>query len=218
MIVSYLSIKGGVSKSTTLINQAALLAGVGYSVMIIDADPQGSASDWHGLRESVEGLAPISCVRQYGNQIMALAKKLAETFDFVLIDTAGRNSVEGRAAGIVSNLIVCPCRPSIVDLYTLGTLAANIAEIAVVNPSVRVVSFLSMVSPNPAVNEHVEAAAFFKDYPSLDLLPVMIRDRKAYRDAMTTGRSVSEYAPATKANTESTELFKVLFADYLIVE
>lgn len=47
-IIGLANHKGGVAKTTTAVNVAACLAGMGRSVLLIDCDPQASASRWLG--------------------------------------------------------------------------------------------------------------------------------------------------------------------------
>ncbi|MFL1887601.1 AAA family ATPase, partial [Klebsiella pneumoniae] len=50
MIISVLNQKGGVGKTTLSVNIAARLAADGARVLLLDADPQGSALDWAAAR------------------------------------------------------------------------------------------------------------------------------------------------------------------------
>ena len=52
--------KGGSGKTTTTVNVAAALAERGLHVLVVDLDPQGSATAWLGGRESSVGLAEYS--------------------------------------------------------------------------------------------------------------------------------------------------------------
>lgn len=49
--------KGGSAKTTTTVNLAAALGELGHRVLVIDIDPQGSASAWLGVDSALDGVA-----------------------------------------------------------------------------------------------------------------------------------------------------------------
>lgn len=53
-VISILNQKGGVGKTTLSINLAAALKDLNHSVLLVDADPQGSSLDWAAAREPAE--------------------------------------------------------------------------------------------------------------------------------------------------------------------
>lgn len=50
-VISILNQKGGVGKTMLSINLAAALKVLNHSVLLVDADPQGSSLDWAAARE-----------------------------------------------------------------------------------------------------------------------------------------------------------------------
>ena len=51
--------KGGSGKTTTAVNLSAALGEQGHRVLLVDLDPQASASAWLGFRESDRGLLEV---------------------------------------------------------------------------------------------------------------------------------------------------------------
>ncbi len=55
MIISVVSTKGGVGKTTLVANLAGYLSRVGKSVLMIDADPQPSLSSYYKITRQADG-------------------------------------------------------------------------------------------------------------------------------------------------------------------
>ena len=86
MIVALLNQKGGVGKTTLATHIAGELAMRGQSVILLDADPQGSALDWT-QRRSQQGLPRLfSAVGLARETLHQEASEFARRADHVVID------------------------------------------------------------------------------------------------------------------------------------
>lgn len=59
--------KGGVGKTTTAVNLASIYAAQGKRVLLIDLDPQASATDYYGLYDTAKEKGRTSIELLYGN-------------------------------------------------------------------------------------------------------------------------------------------------------
>ena len=191
MIILFAGQKGGCGKSTLASNAAAWLASKGHDVMLVDADRQGTCARWAEYREENSKLPTVQCVQKYERITKAL-KDLDSRYQFVVCDVAGRDSTEMRSAFLAADVAVVPFRPSQADLDTLPHVAEIVSAASDLNPDLVCYAVLSMAPTNPAINEAKEAAEFLKEYPELKTLNSIIRDRKAYRDALSEGKGVCE--------------------------
>ena len=125
MIIGVLNQKGGVGKTTVAVNLASCFSQFGHRVLLVDADPQGSALAWSAAREAepafvVVGMAKTSLHREM--------PALAKNYDIVLIDGAPRVNELGRAAIMASDLVLIPVQPSPYDVWAAAETVQLVRE------------------------------------------------------------------------------------------
>jgi chromosome partitioning protein len=190
MIILIGSQKGGCGKSTTAVNISAELARRGHDVVLVDADRQSTAANWSQDRGNTN-LPVVHCVQRYDN-IRDTLLDLDKRYQYVIVDAAGRDSRELRTGMTAANVLIVPFRPSQPDLDTLATMQQIITQAKDLNPALKVYGLLTMAPTNPAIQEEAQAREYLTDYPEIELLSVIIRDRKVYRDCMSEGMGVVE--------------------------
>ncbi len=191
MIVLIGSQKGGCGKSTTAVNICAELAQRGHDIVLVDADRQCTSANWAMDRAENKSLAKVNCVQKYEN-IRDTLLDLNERYKYVIVDAAGRDSRELRTGMVAADILIIPFRPSQPDLDTLPKMKDLITQAKDLNPNLQVYGLLTMAPTNPVVNETNEAKEYLEDYPEIQLLKSIVRDRKVYRDAMSNGNGVIE--------------------------
>lgn len=126
MIISMLSLKGGVGKTTTTMHLAAVAArDEAYKqVTVIDADEEGSISSWAAAAKRNDIDLGFNVVRGDKNSLAKQAKSFDHANHVVLIDTPPNNREILTIAAMVSSLVIVPVLPSAVDADRLvNTLA-----------------------------------------------------------------------------------------------
>jgi len=202
MILLIGSQKGGSGKSTLAVNISALLAGKGFNVMLVDADRQTTAANWAGDREENLELSRVNCIQKYDN-IRETLNDLNKHYDYVIVDAAGRDSKELRTGMVAADILLIPFKPSQPDLDTMPKMVELIGQAKDFNEALKVFGVITMAPSNPLINESNEAKEYLANYPEINLLKTLIRDRKVYRDAMSSGSGVTELKnPKAKAEVQ----------------
>lgn len=112
-VLAILNGKGGVGKTTTAVNLAAAFA-QNHSVLLVDADPQGSATWW------VERSGGMGFDLTQENDPNLLKQVREVNYQIVVVDTPPALNSEALAAVIpVADYLILPTPPAAMDLSAL---------------------------------------------------------------------------------------------------
>jgi chromosome partitioning protein len=189
--VAFLSQKGGSGKTTLAVHIAVAAHEAGQRVVVVDTDPQRSATTWGNARAADAPLVASAAVSDLGRVLDAAR---TEAMTLVLIDTAPHAAPETAAVARASDFVLIPCRPTAFDLAAAGNAAAIVK--AARAPAAFVLSACPFRAP-----EIGETRAALADY-GLPVAPPEITDRRAFARAIASGRAVTEFEADGRAAEE----------------
>ena len=198
--IALIAQKGGVGKTTLAVN---LAVASGLRTAIFDLDQQESAAIWADRRKSDLPHVEFLTERRLQEGLKAAERG---AFDLAIIDTPPAAGPQAFTAAQAADLILIPCRPSLVDLDAIRRTAQLVKSAAV--PAFVVFN----AAPHSATTLLEDARAIAQE-AGLSAAPTVLRERSAYRASWPLGKAVVETEPDSKAAQEIRE-----FKDWVLAQ
>ena len=196
------NLKGGTGKSTIAVNLAcALAAGEGHHVVLVDADGQGTATDWHAghrLPVPVESL-PLGSERD-AQRWVARVLTLKASVDRIVVDLPPQVGSGIASALLIADLFVIPVTPSGVDLRATGKALDLLRRARAVRGANKPACMLvpSRVDRRTAIGRRIHGTL---ERFGLKVGPA-IRQRSSHVEAFDAGAWIGTQAPGSPAHQE----------------
>lgn len=199
--LSMIAQKGGTGKTTLSIHLAVQATLNDIKVLLVDIDPQASATTWWQRRQAEKP----ELAQADGNKLEnILAAARQNDYELIIIDSAPHNSTAAQTCARLSDMILIPTRPAILDLDAIGATTQLVENMG--TPA-RIV--LNACPPPTRYGEpHIvsEAREALQEY-RLPVSAAALSQRAAFSHALIDGRAISEFDPKSKAAVEINALW-----------
>ena len=186
-IIAFVNLKGGVGKTTSSIYTAAAAASLGQKVIVLDADPESSATNWATTAMANQTPLPFQVIRADSDRLAKQARDLSVD-QVVIIDTPPNLRDFAMQAAGVSGVCVVPLTPTGIDVdrfISTALLLEQVEQFAELNVRLLITRAKRNEILTREMGEHL------KDFP---LMSSRIHDAVDYRGAFgATPQNLDEY-------------------------
>lgn len=208
-IISFVSRKGGVGKSTLAATFAFSEAARAYTekIALVELDPQGSLEKWYDAREKRSLETRVTFSQILGGEIEELKShlgELLENWDLLILDTPGESTADfsTRLALEISDVVILPMRASTKDEDAFEYQLMPLFEEVISRSPGRRYSFYVLPTFFHPHSKMKNIQNYFSNLMPMHIccLPVFLPGRSVFENFDRDGRTLNEYLESVKNN------------------
>jgi chromosome partitioning protein len=200
-IIAAINEKGGTGKTTIATNIATALHRQGKRVLLIDADPQATATDWRAASPEGADLPKVVTVDRPQDLETALRGLVA---DVVLIDTPARASQLAAAVVRVAHVALIVLQPSGADVWASAATVKLIRSRIDAGGEIDAAFLVNRAGAKTRLSKLIQEGTW-NGY-GFDQLESTVGNRVAFAESLTNGLSVFD----TSDTTAQAEIFSII--------
>lgn len=183
--------KGGCGKTTVAMQIGGALGRTGCRVLIVDADPQGTATRWAASATDENPFpAHVAGLAAAGGKVHREIKKYLDSYDYILVDCPPAvESAVPQSALLVADIALVPIIPSPADLWAATGTRGLIERAIDINPALQARLVVNMLQSNTSMSK--EVLEVLEDF-GIPLTEAKLHLRTAYRQAAVFGGTVHD--------------------------
>lgn len=203
--IALINQKGGCGKTTISMNLASFLTASGYRSLVLDADPQQSATRWFQqgdhLAFDVRQIEMEEGARKVKYQIQALSTD----YDVAILDLPPELKEPAMLACMLVDIALIPVKPSPLDLWAARAAIDLVKDAQELRPEKKpsILLLPSCVKTGTRMSKDIDLAL---SKTGEQVVPVPISERVALSECALLGETIDLYDP----NSPACQEFKAL--------
>lgn len=211
-VITMLSPKGGVGKTTTALLLAGQLADDGAEVILIDADPNFPLTRWTKLKGQPKNIEVIQQIDE--DEIVQTIDAARKRAPFVIVDLEGKATARSTNALMLSTLALVPIQGSAIDAAEAVRAFKSIRNAATARG--RPLLHAAVLTRTPASrklwSKHLKGVVQNLNEADIPIVPTALAERGAYRDLFSLGGTLASMTNASVASLDQARENSRLFA------
>jgi chromosome partitioning protein len=213
LTIAAINLKGGSCKTSTIVNLGGVLHENGHKPLLIDLDPQKSASQW-AIQGGEKFPYPVVSI-DVGKDAKRFKAKLDQLIkdhkvDTILFDTPPQLEDEAFISALLCDVVLIPLTPSPLDLWAGQQAISTINEARQErNGMPKVVLVPSRLVPNTVLAKEIKGSLKQFNEP----ISPAITMRVAVAEAGIAGQTINLYAPGSASHKEFQSLAKFVLTN-----